>query len=71
LFWELISGDAELYVKIIEPLDEKARQKDEAFKEAYSQKVNILTEGFLTQFCENGQIDWNRLIKFVSGKNTV
>jgi hypothetical protein len=71
LFWELISGDAELYVKIIEPLDEKARQKDEAFKEAYSQKVNILTEGFLTQFCENGQIDWNRLIKFVSGKNTI
>ncbi len=46
-FWSLISGDDELYVKIIEPLGEEAKQKDEAFKEAYSQKVNLLTGQFL------------------------
>src|SRR4030095_11533065 len=51
LFWELISGDEELYIRIIEPLDKQAKEKDEAFKEAYSKKVNLLTAEFLNQFC--------------------
>ncbi len=68
-FWSLISGDDELYVKIIEPLGEEAKQKDEAFKEAYSQKINLLTGQFLTDFCKNGVIDWNKLLHFVSSKN--
>lgn len=42
-FWSFISGDDDLYVKIIEPLDEEAKQKDEEFKAAYSRKVNMLT----------------------------
>jgi hypothetical protein len=57
------------YIRIIEPLDKQAKEKDEAFKEAYSRKVNLLTAEFLNQFCENGQIDWQTLIKFVSSKN--
>jgi hypothetical protein len=69
LFWGLISGDAELYVRIIEPLDQEAKQKDDSFKEAYSTKVNLLTAEFLNQFCQNGEIDWHKLIKFVSGKS--
>ena len=68
LFWELISGDEELYVRIIQPLDKQAKEKDEAFKEAYSKKVNLLTAEFLNEFCNNGLIDWQRLIKFVSSK---
>jgi hypothetical protein len=71
LFWELISGDEELYIRIIEPLDKQAKEKDESFKEAYSKKVNLLTAEFLNQFCIGGQIDWQRLIKFVSSKNLI
>jgi hypothetical protein len=68
LFWEMISGDEELYIRIIEPLDKQAKEKDESFKEAYSKKVNLLTAEFLNQFCNEGQIDWQMLIKFVSSK---
>jgi hypothetical protein len=70
LFWQLISGDEELYIRIIEPLDKQAKEKDKAFKEAYSTKVNLLTAEFLNQFCNGGQIDWQSLIKFVSSKNS-
>lgn len=67
-FWTFISGDDDLYVKIIEPLDEEARQKDEEFKLAYSRKVNLLTSEFLNEFCNSGDIDWTQLLRFVSSK---
>ena len=68
-FWEFISGDDGLYVKIIEPIDEEAKLKDEEFKEAYSRKINLLTSEFLNEFCATGSIDWNKLLKFVSSKS--
>jgi len=67
-FWTFISGDDELYVKIIEPLDEEAKQKDEEFKKAYGKKINLLTSEFLQEFCETGDIDWVKLLRFVSSK---
>lgn len=68
-FWAFISGDEELYIKIIEPLDEEAKQKDEEFKKAYSKKINLLTSEFLQEFCDTGDIDWVKLLKFVSSKS--
>jgi len=68
-FWTFISEDDELYVKIIEPLDEEAKQKDEEFKKAYSIKVNLLTGEFLQDFCNLGEIDWVKLLRFVSSKS--
>lgn len=67
-FWSFISGDDDLYVRIIEPLDEEARKKDEQFKVAYSRKVNILTSQFIDEFCVAGDIDWVKLLQFVSSK---
>jgi hypothetical protein len=67
-FWSFISGDDEMYVKIIEPLDEEAKQKDEDFKAAYARKVNLLTSHFLQEFCTDGLIDWVKLLKFVSSR---
>jgi len=69
-FWSFISGDDEMYVKIIEPLDEEAKQKDEDFKMAYARKVNLLTSQFLQEFCQDGLIDWVKLLKFVSSRPT-
>jgi Type II restriction endonuclease EcoO109I len=69
-FWSFISGDDDLYLQIIEPLGKEAKEKDDAFKEAYSRKVNILTAQFLAEFCSDGNIDWNSLLKFVSSKQT-
>ena len=67
-FWSFISGDDDLYVKIIEPLDEEAKQKDEEFKAAYSRKVNMLTGEFLNEFCNEGDINWTMLLRFVSSR---
>jgi len=67
-FWEFISGNEKLYVEIIEPLGHKAKEKNEAFLEAYSQIINKFTLEFSQRFCIEGKIDWNALVKFNSCK---
>ncbi len=35
-FWEFISGNAELYTEIIEPLGHKAKEKNDEFQQSYA-----------------------------------
>lgn len=65
-FWEFISGNDSLYLEIIEPLGHKAKEKNEAFLEAYSNIVNNFTLKFIQQYCKDGKIDWDKLVKFNS-----
>lgn len=67
-FWELISGNDNLYLDIIEPIGYNAKQKNEDFYNAYYQVVNNLTLEFSNKFCDNGIINWEKLVKFNSGK---
>jgi Type II restriction endonuclease EcoO109I len=69
-FWEFISEDDNLYREIIAPIDHEARQKDEAFKRAYSAKVNEMTQDFMMRFIVDSQIDWGKLIDFVSRRDS-
>lgn len=70
-FWEFISGDEKLYKEIIEPLGHKAKERNEEFIKAYSQMINKFTKEFLIDFCfKNGNINWEKLIEFNSGKVT-
>lgn len=67
LFWEFISGDKDLYTKIIEPLGHKAKEKNDDFLITYSQIINKLTREFSVQFCKvSGEIDWEKLVRFNS-----
>ena len=66
-FWELISGDANLYMEIIEPIGYKAKQKNEEFLESYAQIINKLTLEFSQKFCDDGKINWLKLVKYNSG----
>lgn len=67
-FWEFISGDAELYTKIIEPLAHKAEERREDFQQSYANMLNKFTLEFTQDFCkENGSIDWEKLVKYNSG----
>ena len=66
-FWELISGDANLYIEIIEPIGYKAKQKNEEFLENYASVINKLTLEFSQKFCDNGKINWQKLTKYNSG----
>ncbi|WP_343704064.1 PmeII family type II restriction endonuclease [Chitinophaga sp.] len=66
-FWELISGEKDLYVNLIEPLGKDADEMDLLFRTSYDNLVNRLDREFLIDFCkENGAIDWEKLVRFNS-----
>ncbi|KAA0257504.1 cytosolic protein [Deferribacter autotrophicus] len=67
-FWELISGEPNLYIDIIEPLGYQAREKNEEYLVEYNAKLNLFTNEFIEIFCfKDGRIDWERLVNFNSG----
>lgn len=65
-FWEFISGSANLYIDIIEPLGYGAKEKNEVFLKRYAVLINKFTAEFSKEFCRNGVIDWEKLVKFNS-----
>jgi hypothetical protein len=68
-FWELISGgNVDLYQDLIEPLGHLAKERGEEIEEICSEKLNIFTAAFVDRFCDEGVINWQRLIKFNSGR---
>ncbi len=70
-FWYFISGDDELYRDIIKPIDEESRKRDDTFKAAYVAKINEMTQDFIENFMTpDSQIDWLKLIDFVSKRAT-
>ena len=69
-FWEFISGDPDLYTKIIEPLGHQAKERNDDFIKSYSQMINLFTKEFADTFCkDNGEIDWGKLVQFNSSEN--
>jgi len=67
-FWEFISGDGDLFTKIIEPLGYKAKERNDDFLISYSRMINKFTREFADIFCKNdGEIDWDELVRFNSG----
>ncbi|PKN69219.1 MAG: cytosolic protein [Deltaproteobacteria bacterium HGW-Deltaproteobacteria-12] len=68
-FWEFISGNESLYTDIIEPLGHKAKEKNEKFSHEYAKVINKFTREFAIEYCdESGSIQWEKLVKFNSGK---
>ncbi|MDV2989006.1 MAG: PmeII family type II restriction endonuclease [Dehalogenimonas sp.] len=68
-FWEFISGDPDLYTKLIKPLGHKAKEKNHEFAEEYAGVVNRFTAEFQKDFCaDDGKIDWECLVRFNSSK---
>ena len=65
-YWSFISDDDDLYIRIIKPLGDQAKEKDAAFQTLYVKRLNEMTNAFLSGFCPGGLIDWETLIKFNS-----
>jgi hypothetical protein len=65
-FWEFISNEKDLYAEIIEPLGHKAKERNDEFMQFYAQMVNKFTFEFSKDFCINGLIDWEKLVKYNS-----
>ncbi|MDP2641702.1 MAG: PmeII family type II restriction endonuclease, partial [bacterium] len=68
VFWELVSGDDQLYKKIIQPLDDEAKKRDETFKELYAKKINEMTKEVVELFYTGDSLDWDKIIDYVSKK---
>lgn len=67
-FWQFISGNENLYVEIIEPLGYKAKEKNEAFKNAYDLVINRFTQKFLNEYSQSGEINWVKIVALSSAK---
>lgn len=67
-FWSLISGEADLYQAIVEPLGSEAHTRCDEFAAAYGRIKTGFTAAFTRDFCKpDFSIDWNRLLAFNSG----
>ena len=67
-FWTFISNDPNLYIDIIEPVGYRAKYHDDQFNIEKGKIINLLTKEFIDKFCDqDGNIDWQRLIKANSG----
>lgn len=68
-FWAFISGDADLYARIIEPLGYQAKQHNERFHAEYAKVINRFAADFASEFCfDDGAIDWRKLLVFNSAR---
>ncbi|MDR2971234.1 MAG: cytosolic protein [Bacteroidales bacterium] len=67
-FWSFISGNENLYIDIIEPLGNKAKERNEEFQKLYSQMINKFIREFTNTYCnDKGETDWEKLVQFNSG----
>jgi len=68
-FWEELTGDSEFYLKLITLMGDIPRKHMQKYKPQWDAAINRLTREFSGEFClSNGQIDWEKLVKFVSEK---
>jgi hypothetical protein len=71
-FWEFISGDADLYLKIVEPIGHKAKERNAEFLAQYELVVDAFTELFRKDFCDaNNLIQWDALTRHSSQEPVV
>lgn len=67
-FWEMITGDKDFYLKIIELMKNKPQQHLVQYRAAWDAAINRFTHEFIQEFCnEDGNINWDKLIIFNSG----
>jgi hypothetical protein len=67
-FWHLISGDKRLYIDLIEPLGQDAEKHNDSFNLEKAAAYNRLIREFIIEYCDkSGNIDWPKLVHFVSG----
>ncbi len=62
-FWEFISGDADLYAELIEPLGHQAKERNDEFQKAYTLTINKFIKQFSEEYCDSeGNIDWVKIL---------
>jgi hypothetical protein len=67
LFWELLSGDRDFFTEIVEPIGYRAKEHNDKFFDEKARILNLFTAEFMEKFCDDGVINWERLVSFNSG----
>jgi hypothetical protein len=71
-FWEEISGDRELYKKLLILIGRKADEHAAIYGKAFTAATDKLVEQFQNEFATaDGRIDWDKLLVFNSGKKAL
>jgi len=66
-FWLFISDDPEFYIKIVEPIGHKAKERNAEFLAQYELVVDAFTDLFRKHFCgPDNLILWDALVKHSS-----
>src|SRR5580658_1302099 len=66
-FWEFISGDSEFYIKIVEPIGHKAKERNAEFLAQYELVLDNFTEIFRRNLCDSSNnILWDKLTQLSS-----
>jgi len=66
-FWELISGEQDLYMDIIEPIGHRAKEFNDEFHTKRANPMNRMVREFTERFClADGAIDWPKIVTLVS-----
>ncbi|MBX3087737.1 MAG: hypothetical protein KF742_04575 [Cryobacterium sp.] len=66
-FWEELSGDPDLYVKIVDAMEEASVTHAALFQSEYDKALKRFTQELLLDFAdEEGNLDWAKLVKFNS-----
>lgn len=71
-FWTFISANDNLYIDIIKPLGTLAKTKNEEYEVLYNKRITRFALDFGNTFCTpDGTIDWEKLVRFNSGKEKI
>ena len=68
-FWEELTGDPNFYLDLVRAMGDHPIVQREAYDQAWNKAVNRFEREFLVDFSfEDGNINWERLVQFNSGK---
>jgi hypothetical protein len=65
-FWHFLSGNERLYIDLIEPIGFEAKRHNEEYDHERTKLYTRFTREFLTNYCENDEIDWAKLLELNS-----
>lgn len=67
-FWTEITGDPDFYLKLVRLMKEEPVKHKQRYAPAWDAAINRFSAEFIRDFCfANGNIDWEKLVQFVSG----
>jgi len=71
-FWEELTGDPDFYIKLIYLMRDYPRQHRTDFDIEWAKAINRFEHDFLNNFGNpDGSIDWEKLLRYNSGKENV